>query len=90
MLRVPAFTPWAQRVAYPRRKSRTAAARALSRELKWSRQRPDERLHSSVGRRLPLLRSRDPEEAQRTARDEMALVVEGVVDGGMDREKSLG
>jgi hypothetical protein len=38
---------------------------ALSRELKWSRQGRDKRPHSSGdSRRLPLLRSRAPEEAQ--------------------------
>jgi hypothetical protein len=37
-----------------------------------------------------LLHSLGPEDAQRTAGDEMALEVEGVVDGGIDREKSLG
>ena len=38
----------------------------------------------------PLVRRLGSEEPQRRARDEMALKVEGVVDGGVHAEKPLG
>ena len=44
---------------------------------------------SSRGRVLPLLHGFDPEETQRAAGDEMALEVEGVVDGGMNGQEAL-
>ena len=50
---------------------------------------PDER---SLGRERipPLVRRLFTEDPQRRARDEMALQVEGVVDGGVHAEKPLG
>jgi hypothetical protein len=42
------------------------------------------------GGRLPIRRGFPPEEAQRAAGDQVALQVEGIVDGGMDRQEALG
>ena len=42
------------------------------------------------GRDLPLVSGHSAEEAQRRSGDQMALEIEGVVDGGMGGEKTLG
>src|SRR5205807_645203 len=44
----------------------------------------------SRGRIPPLFRRLGPEDPERRARDEMALEIEGVVDGGVHAEKPLG
>lgn len=41
------------------------------------------------GRDLPIISRLRPQEAQRTAGDQVALQVEGVVDGGMGGEEAL-
>jgi transposase len=47
-------------------------------------------LSGGISRDLPLPCRVGSEEAQRTAGDEMALEVKGVVNGGMDVEEALG
>ena len=66
-------------------------APALSRESALAAIRLDEGIQSGGGGCvLPLLRSRGSEEAQRRSGDQMALEIEGIVDGGVGGEKTLG
>ena len=69
----------------------TQIALALSREPEGAALWIGSMLYSGGGGRdLPLLSGRGSEEAQRPSGDQMALEIEGVVDGGVGGEKTLG